>query len=103
MHESVLSVAIPATTEARLFKHLIRADREEDLLFALWYPSHGNTRYTALIHTPVFPKSGDRQRHGNVSFNQQYLGTSMYAGITERSWCRFYAQPSSSRMAGDEC
>ena len=73
MHESISSVAIPAATEVRLFKHLIRADREEDLLFALWYPSYGNTRYTALIHAPVFPKSGDRQRHGNVSFNQQYL------------------------------
>ena len=73
MPESIFSVAIPAATEARIFEHLIRADREEDLLFALWYPSRGSARHTALIHTPVFPESGDRQRHGNASFNQQYF------------------------------
>ena len=102
MPESIFSVAIPAATEARMFKHLIRADREEDLLFALWYPSRGNARHTALIHAPVFPESGDRQRHGNASFNQQLLGTGMRAGNTEQSRCRLYAQPSSSRMAGNE-
>ena len=73
MPESILSVAIPAATEARMFEHLIRADREEDLLFALWYPSQGCTRHTALIHMPIFPEPGDRQRHGNASFNPQYL------------------------------
>ena len=73
MHESIFSIAIPAATEARMLEHLIRTDREEDLLFALWYPSRGSARHTALIHTPVFPESGDRQRHGNASFNQQYF------------------------------
>ena len=73
MLEFISSVAIPAPIEARLFEHLIRTDREEDLLFALWYPSYGSTRHTALIHTPVFPEPGDRQRHGNASFNPQYL------------------------------
>ncbi|MBI4005731.1 MAG: ThiF family adenylyltransferase [Gammaproteobacteria bacterium] len=73
MPDHILSVAIPAATVLRMFEHLIRADKEEDLLFALWYPSQGVTRYTALIHTPVFPQPGDRQRHGNASFNPQYL------------------------------
>jgi hypothetical protein len=44
--------------------HLIREDREEDVLFALWTPSNGATRLTALVHTPLFPLDGDRQRHG---------------------------------------
>ena len=53
--------------------HLIRSDKQEDVLFALWYPSYGNTRFTALIHTPIYPENGDRQRHGNASFNPQYF------------------------------
>ena len=30
-------------------------------------------RITALIHEIIFPEKGDRQRHGNVSFNPQYI------------------------------
>ena len=67
------SVAIPAAVETQIFRQLIRSDREEDLLFALWFPSFGSTRQTALIHKPIFPQSGDRQRHGNASFNPQYF------------------------------
>jgi ThiF family len=73
MRKRVYSIAFPAATERQILSHLIRADREEDLLFALWYPSDGATRSTALIHTPVFPEEGDRQRHGNASFNSRYL------------------------------
>jgi molybdopterin/thiamine biosynthesis adenylyltransferase len=73
MPKNIFSVAISAATESRMFEHLIRPDREEDLLFAIWYPSQGDTRYTALILAPVLPQSGDRQRHGNASFNPQYL------------------------------
>lgn len=72
MHNS-FSVAIPATLETQILKHLIRRDGEEDLIFALWFPSNGSTRQTALIHNPIFPQSGDRQRHGNASFNPQYF------------------------------
>lgn len=58
-------------TDIRTF--LIRDDGEEDLMFALWTPSYGSRRLTALLHTPLFPVDGDRQRHGNVSFNLQYF------------------------------
>ena len=67
------SVAIPAAVETQIFNHLIRSDREEDLIFALWLPSYGATRKAALIHKPIFPQPGDRQRHGNASFNPQYF------------------------------
>jgi molybdopterin/thiamine biosynthesis adenylyltransferase len=73
MPKYMLSVAFSTAIEALMFKHLIRLDKEEDLLFGLWYPSYGATRHTALIHTPVFPEENDRQRHGNASFNAQYL------------------------------
>lgn len=59
--------------DAELQQFLIRQDREEDLLFALWNPSRGAQRLTGLVHTILYPRKGDRQRHGNASFNPQYF------------------------------
>lgn len=72
MH-SFYSVAIPAQIESQMNAHLIREDKQEDVLFALWKPSYGRNRATCLIHKPIFPLAGDRQRHGNASFNLQYF------------------------------
>jgi len=66
-------VAIAGDVDATLRAHLIREDGDEDLTFALWTPSQGVTRLTALVHELVLPEEGDRQVHGNVSFNQQYF------------------------------
>lgn len=67
------SIAMTNGLHTELKAHLVREDRNEDLTFALWTPSHGDKRLTALVHTPVFPEKGDRQRHGNASFNSQYF------------------------------
>ena len=72
MHNHEYSVAMTRDLHAELMAHLVRVDGEEDLTFALWTPSKGDKRLSALVHTPVFPEEGDRQRHGNVSFNPQY-------------------------------
>ena len=56
-----------------LCEHLIRQDGDEDLCFALWTPSAGTNRLTAMLNEVVLPENGDRQVHGNVSFNQQYV------------------------------
>lgn len=53
--------------------HLNRADGQEDLCFALWYPSQGKKRLTALIDRIVLPDNNDRDVHGNVSFNHKYF------------------------------
>lgn len=68
-----LSVAIPGVLDSELRNHLIREVGQEDLCFALWYPSQGERRYTGLINAVLLPEDGDRQVHGNVSFNQQFL------------------------------
>lgn len=64
---------MPDKVDVELRTHLIRADGDEDLAFALWTPSVGRNRLTALVHTVVLPLRGDRQVHGNVSFNPQYF------------------------------
>ena len=56
-----------------LLQHFNRGALQEDLCFGLWRPSTGNTRTTALIDHIVLPQDGDRELHGNVSYNPQYL------------------------------
>ncbi|MFK5892070.1 MAG: ThiF family adenylyltransferase [Pseudomonadota bacterium] len=73
MHNIEYSVAMTKNMNSELTSHLIRDDHEEDLIFALYSPSHGSTRLTGLIHTPIYPEDGDRQRHGNASFNPRYF------------------------------
>jgi molybdopterin/thiamine biosynthesis adenylyltransferase len=72
MHKE-FSVAFTESINAGLLGHLIRDDGQEDLCFALWNPSYGAARSTALISEVVLPVAGDRQCHGNVSFNAQYF------------------------------
>lgn len=67
------SVAIPESLDTVLREHLIRRDGQEDLAFALWSPSTGSERLSGLLNTVVPPEPGDRDVHGNVSFNRQYF------------------------------
>jgi hypothetical protein len=66
------SVVIPELLQEQLRQHLIRKDRQEDLCFALYNPSEGRTRYSAIIKEIILPLLGERQVHGNVSFNSEY-------------------------------
>lgn len=54
-------------------RHLLRADRQEDLCFALWHPSTGASRTTAVIERLILPLEGERNVHGNASFESRYF------------------------------
>src|SRR5882672_1449882 len=56
-----------------LVHHLVRADGQEDLCFALSRPSRGRTRLTALVYDVILPREGEREVHGNVSFQPAYI------------------------------
>lgn len=68
-----LCVSIPDSLNNEILDILIREDGQEDLLFGLWYPSEGSERNTALLQSILPPLKGDRDVHGNVSFNYQYF------------------------------
>ena len=60
-------------THDELAAFLLREDLQEDLVFALYTPSQGENRFTALVTDVIFPQEGEREVHGNVSFRQPYL------------------------------
>lgn len=46
---------------------MLKDTSEEEICFAVWSPSRGKGRTTAIINEIVFPEKGERKRHGNVS------------------------------------
>lgn len=80
---NLFSVAIPQAVDEALRQHLLRPDGQEDLCFALWTPSAGDRRQTALLHSPILPLPGDHQVHGNASFNPQYFERAVAFAATE--------------------
>lgn len=73
MRDQEFCISIPEAVNNQLLEHLIREDGQEDLIFALWLPSYGTLRMTALLHSVIYPEKGDRQIHGNVSYNSVYF------------------------------
>jgi molybdopterin-synthase adenylyltransferase len=70
--KKTFSVTMSGEINSRLAAHLIRGDQQEDLCFALFNPCHGAHRFTAIIDEIILPEDGERQVHGNVSFNPVY-------------------------------
>lgn len=67
------SVAFAGETDQKLQQFLLRLEEQEELVFALWTPSRGSRRTTALVHTIIYPEAGDRILQGNVAFTKQYF------------------------------
>lgn len=69
----IYNVTIKQTANTNLLKHLIREDGQEDLCFALYEIGTSSSRTTGLISEIILPEKGDRNIHGNVSFNHSYF------------------------------
>lgn len=67
------SVAMATGVAEQLHAHLARSDGQEDICFALYQTSRGRRRTSALLFEVVLPDEGDRQVHGNASFNGTYF------------------------------
>ncbi len=77
MSRAAHSVAMTEEVACLARNHLLRVDCQEDLCFALWYPSQSKHRITALIQRLILPGNGDRNIHGNVSFEPAFLERSL--------------------------
>jgi hypothetical protein len=69
----IYSTALPTPVHLLAVRQLLRADGQEDLCFALWYPSQGKERTTALLQELILPLENERRLHGNVSFLPAYF------------------------------
>ncbi|WP_295801243.1 ThiF family adenylyltransferase [Mucilaginibacter sp.] len=67
------SIVISEAAQRQLKGHLVRDDGQEDLCFAFYKLSSGLQRCSALITEIVLPLKGDRNVHGNVSFNAAFF------------------------------
>jgi molybdopterin/thiamine biosynthesis adenylyltransferase len=95
LNYSIFSVAMPEAVDLELRRHLIRPDGQEDICFALWTPSRGLHRETALVHTVILPAPGERQVHGNASFNPEYLERVAELAVAEKCGIAFlHSHPS---------
>jgi molybdopterin-synthase adenylyltransferase len=67
------SVAMTASTDADLRRHLDKGLRQEDLTFATWRPSTGRRRTTAVLSRLLLPREDERIHQGNVAFTADYV------------------------------
>src|ERR1017187_5399496 len=67
------SGAMTAALEQDLRAHLLRPDHQEDLCMAVYQPSTGAIRSSAVLAQLFLPIEGETEVHGNVSFTGDYV------------------------------
>ena len=84
-----------ATSSEHLLQHYRRNKHQEDLCFALWRPSTGQSRRTALINEIILPKKDERILHRNASFEPEYLARAVKIAYKEKAGLAFmHSHPS---------
>ncbi|MCY3630837.1 MAG: ThiF family adenylyltransferase [Rhodothermaceae bacterium] len=71
--EATLSEALAKKAENHLLAQIRQGKYQEDLCFALWRSSTGASRTTGIVTELVLPQQGERNLHGNASFESHYL------------------------------
>ena len=84
-----------STANRHLLQHYRRKRLQEDLCFALWRPSTGQLRHTALIDEIILPQENERSLHGGVSFSPGYLSRALRAATLKKAGLAFmHSHPS---------
>ena len=78
-----------------LLQHYSRNTWQEDLCFAVWRPSSGLQRRTALIDDVILPQEGDSLLHNNASIQPQYLARAIRTALDRKAGLAFmHSHPS---------
>ncbi len=93
--EVVFTSDADATSSEHLLQHYRRNKHQEDLCFALWRPSTGQSRRAALIDEIILPKKGERLLHRNASFEPEYLARAVKLAYKKKAGLAFmHSHPS---------
>ena len=93
--EVVLTFEADSISTEHLLQHYRRNRTQEDLCFALWRPSTGQERLTALIDEIILPEKDERALHCNASFLPDYLARAIGIACEKESGLAFlHSHPS---------
>ena len=96
--EAVLLEPLAKEAQNHLLKHFRQGKQQEELCFALWRPSTGASRTTGIVTEILLPLRGERNLHGNVSFESHYLGrVARKACQTDTGVAFMHSHPDSGR------
>ena len=94
--EVTLTEEANSTSSEHLLQHYRHEIPQEDLCFALWHPSTGKQRRSALIDEILLPENHERLLHGNASFQPDYLARAIKTARQEKAGLAFmHSHPSS--------
>lgn len=92
---SSVSCSVALTSEVaeqlrgHLLQHIVQGRRQEDMCFALWRPSTGSTRSTAVVTKIIMPGNGERELHGGASFLPGYVERAIGAALKHEAGIAF--------------
>ena len=83
------------TATAHLLSSIKKGHHQEHLCFALWRPSQGCDRFTAVIDEIMLPQPHEVKLHGNASFEGKYLTRAVRAAkIKNAGLAMMHSHPS---------
>lgn len=88
-HEIVFPSEAENVARAHLLQHYQRGEPQEDLAFALWRPSTGHARHSAIVYEIILPEPGDHLLHGTASFQPSYVTRALQLAISSESGLAF--------------
>ena len=88
-YEVAFTAEAAEAAAGHLLQHYHAGRRQEDLCFALWRPSTGAGRVTALIDRTILPREGERALHSNASFRPQYTARAVAQAYREGAGLAF--------------
>ena len=102
----MFSAAMPGSVHRGLSSHLLRGDGQEDVCLAVYAPSTGSIRSSALISEVLLPGPGERVVHGNASFTGGYfVRAARHAAALGRGVAALHSHPAGSgwqQMSGTD-
>ena len=88
-YDAVLTGSAHEKACGLLLRHVRAGRLQEELCFALWRPSTGATRESALIFEIIPPSDGERHLHGNASFEPGYLTRAVKLACSSKAGLAF--------------